>query len=187
MPLSVKSVTYKKVLLRERKRHTARRVASARYADLSGGGTPSQVRGGGTPTHVWEGRVLRPMSEGGTPSQVWGGIPSQVWGGVLHPRSRGVPHSRSRGGYPIPGQGERVPHPDLVKRGTPGTPPPCSGPGMGYPPARLGWGTPPQPDLGWSTPQPDLGWGTPRLPRKCGQLHRLVSKHYLPSYYVNGR
>ena len=32
---------YKKVLLRERKRHTARRVASARYAALcNGGGVP---------------------------------------------------------------------------------------------------------------------------------------------------
>ena len=53
----------KKVLLRERKRHTARRVASARYADLSRGGTPSHVRG-----------VPRPMSgRGGTPSHVRGG------------------------------------------------------------------------------------------------------------------
>ena len=37
--------SHKKVLLRERKRHTARRVASARYAALSRGDTPSQVRG----------------------------------------------------------------------------------------------------------------------------------------------
>ena len=41
-------LTNKKVFLRERKRHTSRRVASARYADLSReGGTLSQVRGGG--------------------------------------------------------------------------------------------------------------------------------------------
>ena len=41
---------YKKVLLRERKRHTARRVASARFADLSpdggGGGGGSDLRWG---------------------------------------------------------------------------------------------------------------------------------------------
>ena len=97
----------KKVLQRERKRHTTRRVASARYADLSRGGTPSQVWGG-TPSHVWgvprprSGGVPRPMSGGypipgqgvthpmsggypvpclgGTPSHVWGGTPSQVRG-----------------------------------------------------------------------------------------------------------
>ena len=41
----------KKVLLRERKRHTSRRVASARYAALSngGGGTPSSPARGVPP------------------------------------------------------------------------------------------------------------------------------------------
>ena len=41
----------KKVLLRERKRHTARRVASAHYAALSNGwgGTPSRPGWGGVP------------------------------------------------------------------------------------------------------------------------------------------
>ena len=42
----------KKVLLRERKKHTARRVASARYAALSPNG------GGGYPHPVTMGRTL---------------------------------------------------------------------------------------------------------------------------------
>ena len=72
----------KKVLLCERKRHTACRVASARYADPSGGGTPSQV---------W----------GGTLSQVQGGYPIPGLGGLPHPRSWGYPIP-GLGGYPIP-------------------------------------------------------------------------------------
>ena len=50
----------KKVLLRKRKRHTVRRVASARYAALSNGG------GGGVPHPDW-----------GYPIQSWlgGGYP----------------------------------------------------------------------------------------------------------------
>ena len=115
--------TNKKVLLRERKRHTARRVSSARYA---GGGTPSQVQG-----------VPRPRS---------GGVPCPRFQGVSHPRSGGYPVPGLGGypipgsrGYPIPGLGEYpipgldgggVPHPDLVR----GVPPPAR-PGMGYPPA----------------------------------------------------
>ena len=75
----------KKVLLRERKRHTARRVASARYAAPSGGGTPSHS--GGYPSHVL-------MVEGGYPGQVlmWGGYPPPSrpsQGGTLGP-----PHCR---------------------------------------------------------------------------------------------
>ena len=67
---SAKELNYhinKKVLLRERKRHTARRVASARYAALCNGGggvNPSQV--GGYPVPC--------LGRGGTPSQV-GGVP----------------------------------------------------------------------------------------------------------------
>ena len=80
--------TITRVLLRERKRHTARRVAS----------TPCVVLSGGTPSL-------------GT-TQSW---PGQ---GVPHPRTRGCPHPRIGGwypgvppspdldrGYPIPGQG----------------------------------------------------------------------------------
>ena len=132
----------KKVLLRERKRHTARRVASARYADWGGGGLPIPRSGGGG-TH--------PQIQGGFPVPGPGGTPSQV-------RGRGVPHPRSRGAYSIPGWGEGVPHQDL------------------------GWGTPP--GQTWDGVPPDLRWGPPR---KCGQTHRLVSKHYLPSYYVRRR
>ena len=120
-----KTFNYKKVLLRERKRHTARRVASTRYAALSGGGTQ------GTPPS--------------TPGQ---GVPHQdlVGEGYLgYP-----PPSRPGQGYPgylppsRPGQG--VPHPDLVAGwGVPWVPPP-SRPGWGYlsypPPSRPCWGTP---------------------------------------------
>ena len=61
-------VLNKEVLLRERKRHTARRVASARYG---GGGTPSTHGGGGTPlTHG-----------GGYPVHSWRGVPHPVMGG----------------------------------------------------------------------------------------------------------
>ena len=68
----------KKVLLRERKRHTDRCVASARYAvpvggtplsclgpdlDGGGGGTPFPGPGGGYPSQVWTGRVPHPAGE----------------------------------------------------------------------------------------------------------------------------
>ena len=66
----------KKVLLGERKRHTARRVASARYTGR--GGTPSQVRGG-YPSQVQG--VSHPRS-GGYPIPGLGGTPSQVQGGT---------------------------------------------------------------------------------------------------------
>ena len=124
----------KEVLLRERKRHTARRVAvaSACYA-REGGGTPSQVQGG---------------------------IPSQVWG-VPRPRSRGrgypVP---CLGGYPIPGRGYPISGP---ARPGMGYPPPPARPGMGSPRPDLGWGNPPpKPDLGWGIPPwPRPGTGYP--------------------------
>ena len=53
-------MTDKKILLRERKRHTDRRVASAQFADLSpergGGSTPSSSGlGGGTPSSLGQG------------------------------------------------------------------------------------------------------------------------------------
>ena len=59
------TVFNKKVLMRERKRHTARRVVKQVLAMLGEGGHLSQVRG-----------VPHPRSGGGTPSQVWGGTPS---------------------------------------------------------------------------------------------------------------
>ena len=90
--MSIKSISNKKVLLRERKRHTAHRVASARYADPSRGGTRSHVQGG-TQSQVWG--IPSPRSGGVTQSQVWGGTQSQV---------QGLPHPMSRG-YPISGPG----------------------------------------------------------------------------------
>ena len=56
LPINLKS--NKTVLLRERKRHTARRVASTRHAVLAGGG------GGGVPTLVGGGTY--PGGGGGT-------------------------------------------------------------------------------------------------------------------------
>ena len=50
---SVKLRDNKKVLLRERKRHTARRVASARYAGVGGGEVPHPVMVGGYPIQSW--------------------------------------------------------------------------------------------------------------------------------------
>ena len=133
----------KKVLLHERKRHTARHAPSTCCAALSNpdmaGGVPhprSRGRGypvpgpGGTPSQVQGGYSI--PGPGGTPSQVQGGTPSQV---------QGVPHPRSGvgWGYPIPGPG-------------------------GYPVP--GWGYPPPPylDLGWDTPLPRPGMGYPPYP-----------------------
>ena len=116
----------KKVLLRERKRHTARRVASARYADLSGGGVPRSMSGG--VCHSRSGGVPHPRSRGG-------GYPIPYLGGYPVPCVRGVPHPRS-GGYPGYPPSYR---PDW---GTPHL-----RPEMGYPPSptfRPGRGTPPQ-------------------------------------------
>ena len=108
----------KKVLLRERKRHTTRRVASTHYAvpdgvyplswdltwtpfpGLDGGGYPfpGLDRGGGTPFQVW-------MGEGVTQSQVWKGVqpPSQVcMGGTPIRKDGGPPLSGKIGGSPPP-------------------------------------------------------------------------------------
>ena len=112
----------KKVLLRERKRHTARRVARARYADLSGGEYPVPCPGG-YPVPCWGGGYSIPCP-GGYPMPGLGHTPSQVRGGypIL-----------GFGGYPISG-----PPPDL-RWGTPPQPhlgwgTPLARPGMGYPP-----------------------------------------------------
>ena len=122
----------KKVLLRERKRHTARRVVS----------TPSVLAGGGVPDQV--------PPPGGVP----GGVPEQV-----PPRGSRYPHQGYPGGYltGYPPRGVRVP-----PRGVPGgvpdwVPPRGSGyppggyltgyppGGSGYPPRGGGPGTPPLP------------------------------------------
>ena len=123
----------KKVLLRERKRHTARRVASARYAALSHGG-----RGGGYPIQPW----------------VWG-YPIQSWLREGYPDVT-PPHPDMGWGTPHPDLGWGTKPPiqtwDWV--------PPSAGWGT---PAWTWDGEPPHPDLGWGTPpsphNPDLGFG----------------------------
>ena len=98
----------KKVLLRERKRHTSRRAASARFAD-GGGGTPSSPGQGDTPSSLGQWGVPRNMilDEGTTHQQNGVSPPIQTWDGI--------PPSISRMGYSPP------PHPDLG-RGTPSPP-----------------------------------------------------------------
>ena len=111
----------KKVLLRERKRQTTRRVASARFADV--GGVPHPV-----------------LDRGGTPSSLGGGYPRVL------PPDLGWGTTLSRKGCPPPDLGWSTPHPDLGQ----GTPRPGMGypprPGTGYPPLTQTWdGVPPPP------------------------------------------
>ena len=116
----------KKVLVRERKRHTARWVASARSAFLSpdgGGGTPIQswLGGGGLPPSSPDDRGVPPSSpDMGVP-------PSSRDGGYAHPITIG--------GYPIQ---SRPP------------PPPVSW--MGVPTLSAGWGYPPPRNFNRQTP-----------------------------------
>ena len=116
----------KKVLLRERKRHTAFRVASARFADGGGRVPPIQSWTGGTPgysptlildgvPHQQDGvspypdfgwGYLPPNQQDGVPLQldlVWGKVPIWTWDGVP-PRKCGqtetitFPHPSDAGG-----------------------------------------------------------------------------------------
>ena len=75
-----KHIGNKKVLLCERQRHTARRVASTRYAALSpNGGVPHPVLNGGVPIQSWMG-VPHPVLGGGGSTQTWDGVPPlQTW------------------------------------------------------------------------------------------------------------
>ena len=162
----------KKVLLRERKRHTARRVASTRCAALSNpdlvGGVP-RPRSRGVPlSQVWGYPV--PGLGGDTLSKVQGGTLSQVRG-VPHLRYRGTP-SQVRGGTPSrPGQGGTLGIPQTWD----GVPPyldlgwdnPLPGPGMGYPPPQTWDGVPPLPRPEMDTPPS----------RKCGQTENITSRH----------
>ena len=164
-----KNKANKKVLLREHKRFTARRVPSTRCAALS---NPDLVRGGGTLSPGWGVRIPGPGEGvpipglGGYLSQVWGDTPSQVQGGTPSQDPRdGVPPWTWDGVPPRPGTGY----------------PP--GPGTWYPP-RPGTGTPL--DLGWVPPYLDLRWGTPLPrpemgypPRNGGQSENITFRHPL--------
>ena len=124
----------KKVLLRERKRHTACHVASTRCAALSNpdlvwGGTQSQVLGEGYPIPGQGEGIPCPRSGGdsGYPPHLdlgWGTPPTWTWDGV-------PPHLDLGWGTPLPG------------------------PGMGYSPCLdLRWGTPlPRPEMGYPSTQ----------------------------------
>ena len=81
----------KKVLLRERKRHTSRRVACARHAALS----PNGGGGRGVPHPVWDGKGDTPSSprKGGTPILSWIGVPLSGPGMGVSPFGPGM-------GYP---------------------------------------------------------------------------------------
>ena len=118
----VKRAKNKKVLLPECKRHTARRVASARYAGgggvvphpvMVGGGTSSSHSGGGYPIQSW-----------------WGSTP----GTPYHPDlARGYPR------YPLPSRPE-MGYPPTIQTWD------------GVPPTQARTGYPPPTDLGWGTP-----------------------------------
>ena len=134
--LSQREYSYnKKVLLRERKRHTARCVASTRRAGRGGtlGGAPLPVGG-------YPGRGS--PANGGVPQAgppCWGGTPggAPLLGGVL----RVGPHHQLDG----------VPPPHHELDGVPPSPP------------WAGWGTP-LPTMSWMgypSPLPSAGWGTP--------------------------
>ena len=89
------AIRNKKVLLRERKRHTARRIASARFADLSpdGGGVPPSSLG-------WVGTgVLHLVLDGGTLSTPDMGYP--------------LVQTLDRVALSRPGMGYPPPHPHL--------------------------------------------------------------------------
>ena len=184
------SIFNKKVLLRERKRHTARRVASTRYAalsnpDLVGGGTPSRPgQGGVPPTHHPD------LVGGGTPGiptptiQTWsGGLPHPdlAWGGTLGTPQTGMEYPPTWDGVLPLDLGWGTPHLDLgwvppyLDLGW-GTPLPR--PGMGYPPyLDLRWGTPlPRPEMGY-LPTQTWDWVPP--PHKCGQTENITSRHPL--------
>ena len=117
----------KKVLLCERKRHTARRVASARYAAPSPnggrGGVPHPVPDGGR----GEGYPIQSQM-GGTPFPSAGGCPHLDLGrGTEHPTPHPAPCLDLGRGYPPAplDLGRDTPHLDLGKGyPCPPTPPP---------------------------------------------------------------
>ena len=85
-PLTSETHKNKKVLLRECKRHTARHIANACFAD--GGMVPHPVLDGGVPHHDL-GWGYPPSARCGTPQsrpRMWYPLPIWTWAGVLpHP------------------------------------------------------------------------------------------------------
>ena len=163
----------KKVLLRERKRHTARRVVSTPSVVLPGyppGGVPSQVPPRGVPGQVPPQGGTRSGTPGGYPvrsprggtrsgTPPGGGVPGQV------PPRGGVPGQVPPGGYPV-----RYP-----PGGVPGQVPPPGGV-PGQVPPRLPHGI-----LGNVAKHYGI-W----VPPPCGQTNTCENSTF-PSYYVRGR
>ena len=131
----IKDFDNKRVLLRERKRHTACRIASAHFADLS----PDRGGGGGWGYHIqsWMGGVTASSPGWGVPHPVFDG------GGVPHPVLNGVLHHVLDGGVPQ----------DIPILILDGVPPIQTWDRV---PPSAEWGTSSHPDLGWGTPCPDL-------------------------------
>ena len=135
---SGEKILNKKVLLRERKRHTDRGVSSTTSAALSWGGGGSYLgRGGvhtldgGRGTYIAWGYVSPwPDMAGGTYIQLGGGREGKYLGwGTPHPDLAGgeryLPSTGGRGTYLgcgkgyLPWMGVPLPHPDLARgRGT---------------------------------------------------------------------
>ena len=154
-----KSICNKKVLLRERKRHTNRGVSSTTQwgtpqPGLTGGVPEVGYTLGYPPGQVW---LVGYPPLGYPPGQVWWGVPRTPWPGLI-----GVPEV----GYPLPGYTPpywgppptRVP-PPLGYPHPPSQVPP-TGPGSGTPPppAGPGSGTPLPPGWTWlGYPPPPLG------------------------------
>ena len=147
-----KAKLYKKVLLRERMRHTARRLASTCYVVPLGGTPPppsrSQVRTGGG-----RGYPLPDPGEGyPLPRSRLGGHPFPgPDGGTSFPGPGGVGVSNpADGGTPVMG----VPPVQTWEGGTP--PPTWTWEGYLPPQSRPGKGVPPHPISGWGTPPPPV-------------------------------
>ena len=196
-------ITSKKVLLRERKRHTDRGVSSTTRGGIPPWPGPTGGTQGGVPL-PWSGlmggvpEVGYPLSgyphpparsDGGTQGGVplWG-TPSATSGGT----QGGVPHGEVWYGYPRWGTPIRVP-PARSNRGPGQTRVPEVGyPPLGYPLVRVPpAGVPPSWTwLGYPPPLAGPGRGIPLLGvdrQTDGWMDRHVSKHNLPSYYVRGR
>ena len=159
-------INNKKVLLRERKRHTAGRVVS----------TPSVVLPGSPPCPNLAGGVpyLGTPPRQGTPPSWPGGYPAWV---PSHPGP----------GVPYLGTPSRVP---------PGREPPQQGtPPQGTPPLSWTWlGTPPPnvcPVAFWVMLQSTMGYGYPPPPLWTDRLMDgwtdTCQNITFPSYYVRGR